>query len=351
MSAAGHSRIHRRFLVLGVVALVLAACTSQGTQPRTSPHVAKSPRTCPLSKQLVPGCGALWGVTTQDPTIQGLSAAENAVHRRFDMVYRFHDINDVIPDAAERAAVASGHILHISLDARDYGNPQATITWSGIADGSYDPSYMRQAEGIASLKEPVFVTFDHEPDQDAKRISGTPAQFVSAWRHIHDLFRTAGVSNVRWVWVVMGWQPTMAQDTGFWPGNNYVDWISWDVYNHSGCQTTGADPAKYVSFIDAVRPFYQWIHDYGPRVGINASKPMMISEAGSARYQNDLQKTAAWYQQIPSVLESFPQIKAITLWDHSGTGRHCDFRFDHIPVVLKAVTVAGHQTWVNPRLK
>ena len=55
----------------------------------------------------------------------------------------------------------------------------------------------------------------------------------------------------------------------------------------------------------------------GPGLGIDPSKPMMISETGSVLYPDDAQKTAGWYAGIPATLSKYPQIKGVTL----GTAR------------------------------
>jgi hypothetical protein len=75
---------------------------------------------------------------------------------------------------------------------------------------------------------------------------------------------------------------------------------------------------------------------------------MMISEAGSVVYPNDPGRTAAWYAEIPSVLEKYPQIKAVGLWDHAGSTGTCDYRFSGAPSVRAAVARAGKASWVNP---
>ena len=55
---------------------------------------------------------------------------------------------------------------------------------------------------------------------------------------------------------------------------------------------------------------------------------MMISETGSARYTNDLAKTAEWYASIPTVLEKYPQIRAVTLWASvDATDTACSYTF------------------------
>jgi Glycosyl hydrolase family 26 len=328
-------------LCVGTV-LTSSACYSTDTKTLRS---APPREVCPQSRILEPQCGVLWGVATQTPSIASLAEVESQLGRRFDMVYRFHQIGDALPTDDERRIVASGRILHVSLDSGGLAPAGAPRTWGAIADGTYDEALRRAAEGVASLQKPVFVTFDHEANQPAKAALGTAAQFAAAWRHVHDVFDQTGVTNAVWVWVMMGSPDTLAGVGAFWPGNSYVDWISWDVYNQSGCLAGGIETARYESFLDGVSPFYRWVRSRGAAVGIDPDKPMMISEAGSVVYANDAQLTAQWYAEIPGVLASHPQIQAIGLWDHTGN-RLCDYRFEDDAAVVAAITEAG----LDPRI-
>jgi hypothetical protein len=134
-----------------------------------------------------------------------------------------------------------------------------------------------------------------------------------------------------------------------WPGNDVVDWISWDVYNPSGCRAGRIDPKLEVSFEQAARPFYDWLVHAGADAGIDTGKPMMISETGTVVYPDDPQRAAAWYAAIPEALERLKGIKAVSLWDHTGQNL-CDYRFSNQPKVQQAVAKVGRRALLNPRL-
>lgn len=301
-----------------------------------------------MGAKLVPACGALWGVTPPDASLATLSAVESAVGRRFDIVYRFHDINDAIPDAEDQKVLAGGAILHIALDPRDYASSdRAAVSWRNIAAGQYDANLRAQAAGIAAIGAPVFVTFGHEPDQPAKSALGTPDDFIAAWRHVHDIFAQQGAGNVVWVWVVTGWPPAFARALQMWPGNDYVDWISWEAYNFSGCQSGRIDPSQWQSFSQVALQFYEWLMSHGPGAGVDVGKPMMFSEAGTVVNPDDDQAAADWYASIPAFLEAHPQIKAVSLWDHTDAEPACDFRFSGSEQLMAAVAAAGRSDWVS----
>jgi hypothetical protein len=327
-------RINRWVRVLAAITLTLSG--GCGT------HHASS-GACDGTRRLVRGgCPVLWGAVTQPNTEAALRLAERRVGREFELTYRFHDLDDVIPTPDERAAAAAGRVLHIDIDARLYQAPHRPVTWNDVAAGQFDSSLTRQARGLASLRTPVFVTFDHESDQVRRSALGQPIDFVAAWRHIHELFRRAGADELIWVWVVTGYPPRIPAAAQMWPGNAYVDWISWEAYNTSGCQAGAPDPARYEPFASSVSPFFTWLRRHGIAEGIDAGKPIMISEAASARY-SDPSLTAAWYRQIPAVLHQHPAIRAITLWDRPGAA-NCQYRFDDVPVIARAVGAAMANT-------
>lgn len=294
---------------------------------------------CSRSPLLVPSCGVLWGVATDPNTQAAVDSVESATRTRFDMVYRFHDLNDRFPTADERTMVADGRVLHVTVTARIFGSARV-ITWREITDGLFDHDLGNQARGIAALGVPVFVTFDHEPDRTDRAVHGSPADFISAWRHVHDLYARNGARNAVWVWVVTGYPPFFEAAARTWPGNDYVDWIGWEAYNGSGCASGAITPLSYKSFATAALRFYRWVHAHGSRYGIDADKPMMISEAASVVYPTMPARTAQWYAGIPSTLARYRQIRAVTLWDRPGNGG-CRYRFDDVPGVPAAIGSAG----------
>lgn len=293
-------------------------------------------RGCAISTKLVPSCGILLGIATEPPTNAQLANVEATLNTRFAMVHRFHDLDDPVPTDDERALVAQGRVLQLSLDPRFFSRPDQTVTWNDIASGRYDPQLSAQARGVASLRSPVFVTFAHEPDVPGRTALGSPAEFVAAWRHVYGLFAQQGATNAVWAWVVTGSPDTERTAVQMWPGNAYVDWISWESYNASGCRADATNPNLYKSFAATTLPFLHYLDEVHKQYDIDLGKPMMISEAGSVLYANRPQLTAGWYKQIPAVLRAHPQIKALGLWDHSGRAS-CAYRFDDVPMVAGAV--------------
>ena len=330
----GRRRAAALVLPLLLLASLLASCGGS-----RSPAAAS----CRVGADLVPTCGALLGVTPPQPDATSLKDTEQAAGRAFDLVYTFHDLNDVIPSPFEQGLVDDGYLLHIDIDARIYGGSDTgTITWRAVADGAYDSQLTAQAQGIAGLHAPVFVTFDHEPNQPDRSALGTPSDYVAAWRHVHDVFARAGATNVVWVWVVTSWPPSLPTALQMWPGNDDVDWISWDAYNSAGCRDGSVDPGSSHTFGQVALPFLRWIRAEGPAAGIDVGKPMMISETGTQDLPTDPAAQAAWFRGMASTVADTPQIKAVALWDHESSSAGCDFRFSDRPGALASLP------WTSP---
>jgi len=302
-------------VVLAAVACLATGCG--GSRP--------GGQACPRGAELVPSCGVILGITPPTPSSAGLRAAEAALDHHFSLVHTFHDIDDTVPSAYDRAVVAGGALLHTSIDARIYGGRPGEVTWAAVAAGAYDAALTRAASGLASLRRPVFVTFDHEPDQPAKAVQGTPAEFIAAWRHVHDVFAEAGASNVVWVWVVTGWAGSANTALRMWPGNAYVDWIGWEAYDSRGC-TGGRVATPPITFAQAALPFERTLRTGATTYGIDIHLPMMISEAGTALPPGG-SVNADWFTGMEQVLRRHLEIRAVSWWDHDGSVPACDYTF------------------------
>ena len=102
-----------------------------------------------------------------------------------------------------------GSIPEITWEPWDTTKPlgasQPRYSLRNIADGKFD-SYIRTwARTLAAYGGEVQLRFAQEMNGDwypwGRGTNGnTPAEFVKAWRHVHDIFTAAGATNVQWVW-------------------------------------------------------------------------------------------------------------------------------------------------------
>ncbi|MFG2053008.1 glycoside hydrolase family 26 protein [Micromonospora sp. NPDC048930] len=169
---------------------------------------------------------------------------------------------------------------------------------SAIARGDFDSHLMSWAQGIRSLGYPVAIRFAHEMNGDwypwcEKANGNQPGDYVKAWRHVHDLFRTAGVTNAIWVWSAnVRWSDSTPALAPLYPGDQYVDWIGMTGYYGSGSF------AKYHSF-DAI--FGRTVKE----IRALTRKPLVVTETGAAEASG---RKAEWIRETFRMLPGHPDI-------------------------------------------
>ena len=175
----------------------------------------------------------------------------------------------------------------------------ASVPLKDVAAGKYDSSFQTWAQQAAAWGHPFFLALDIEMNGPwepyAPGVNGnTPADYVSMWRHVHDLATQAGAGNITWVWC-----PNVDPNNKYtsyaqlYPGNAYVDWTCFDGYNKTGNE----------SFSDIFSASYQKLLDLAP------TKPIMIGETSSV--EGGAGKAAWVTDALTQLPTSFPQIKAV----------------------------------------
>jgi glycosyl hydrolase family 26 len=339
-------------VLLALTALLAAGCAdpkapSSGSTVRSGLAIpSPTPPHCTVSRLLVPSCGAWWGMYLDtDPGGTGLLAAvareQRTLGRRLDIIERYHDFsgsgNGIFPNAAE-LRLAHRHLLLYSW-APAIWSTHTTFRWSAIAAGAYDKSVIvPQARRLAAMRHKVFLTFSAEPD-GAVPGNGSAAEFVAAWRHVHDVFRRVGAHNVVWVWTTTGYVPHASTIAALYPGDRYVDWIGYDPYNFFACHH-----GSWHTFAETVEPFYEWLVTH--RLGLG--KPIMLPEFGSAPNLGNPGLEAAWFRDIVPVLHGMPRLKALILWNSRTPG--CNLLISHSRAAARAYRQAGLNSYLRQAL-
>ncbi len=109
-----------------------------------------------------------------------------------------------------------------------------------ILSGAWDDHIKTWARAAADWRKPFLLRFAHEMNGDWSpwdvgdgRNGNTPAKYVAAWTRVHDLFRQAGATNVKFVWCPDG-AANLQLLTELYPGDNAVDYVAFDQYNWGG---------------------------------------------------------------------------------------------------------------------
>ena len=147
----------------------------------------------------------------------GLKAAQKTageVGRRLDVVnfYEAWGWKTSFPVTRVSAIAAAGARAEITWEPwypPGGSAPQPAYSLRRIAAGGLDGYIKSWATSAAAYGKPLFLRFAHEmnghsyPWTPAKG-GGSPADYVNAYRHIHDVFVAAGATNVSWVWSPLG---------------------------------------------------------------------------------------------------------------------------------------------------
>jgi beta-mannanase len=272
------------------------------TQPKPAPHI-------------------LWGVFQPGaPTNMGaLTPLESELNSNPDYVmwyvhwgggygaYNPADVQNVI---------ARGETPLITWMSDDYTTSANVYTLQQIAAGVFDTYVRSWADNLRTVRHKVLLRFDHEMNGSWSKWSTgvsaqTPADYVAAWRHIHDVFAAEGVTNVQWVW-----SPNVAY-TGstplplLYPGDAYVDIVGIDGYNWG-----------------PVDPFHTWqsfSQVFSPtiaQVQVITHRPIIVAEVASGTVGGD---KAAWISDFFATLRSTPAITAF-VWFNAN--KEEDWRID-----------------------
>jgi Glycosyl hydrolase family 26 len=217
--------------------------------------------------------------------------------------------------------VKAGAIPMITWDPTDDGSG---IPLEGIATGRYDSYIESSAAAAKAWGGPLLIRFAHEMNLPGAafgpgRDGNTPSIFVAAWRHVVDIFRTEGATNVQWVWSPNVYCSGSCPFTAFYPGDAWVDWVALDGYNYALL-----DDVDWMSFAQIFRASYAILARL-------TSKPMMIAETGST---DEGGSKAAWITGIGSALRvDLPRVRAIVWFDRV---KEADWRVNSSPQALAA---------------
>ena len=223
-----------------------------------------------------------------------------------------------------QADLAAGRIPLVNWEPHN-------IDFAKIIDGSLDATILARANGSKVLGKKFFLDFAAEMNGDEAWSGNNATLYVSAYRHIHDLFVAAGANNVVWAWC-----PNVTDTHGgnrttmdYYPGDAYVDWTGVDGYNW------GTKNGGWQTFRQVFRNIYPLL--------AAKRKPIMIGEMASAEAGGDKGK---WIDEIiPTLRTSFPLIKGVVWFD---INKEADWRISSSPASEAAFIRMAKNPYFNP---
>lgn len=211
-----------------------------------------------------------------------------------------------------------GAIPHIVWEPWIWGE-ENKIKLDNIINGEWDTYIEKWAKSAKLYGKPVLVRWGHEFNIEkypwgVGNNGRDPIKYITAYKHVHDIFNKVGAANVKWIWCFNNYPNPDEEWNNYelaYPGENYVDWIGIDGYNWGTTQTWSG----WQSFKDLFRDQIRETSKKHP------TKPVMIAEFGCAEEGGD---KAAWVKEIPAALKvSMKQVKSIVLFDIK---KECDWR-------------------------
>lgn len=230
---------------------VLTTALLAGDPPTTAaPAAPATPQVVPVPRLTAPIVGvSLGGNPATAAGRHALRAFTVSSGARPNLVGWFQSFDTPLA-AADLDAVAAAHATPMLTwelwQGADHVGGGALM--QGIIDGEHDLRLHRFMVTAARFGGPLVVRLGHEmnggwypwaPGQQGT----TAAQYVAVWRHIVDLARTDGATNIIWLWapnVTWGQQVPLAS---VYPGDAYVNWVGLSgLWNRSYNMAPNPDP-------------------------------------------------------------------------------------------------------------
>jgi hypothetical protein len=283
--------------------------------------------------------GVLFGGDIKFAAVQGALGRKLAIVRVYDVIgERF-----LTPKLAQ--LMSHGTTVLVSLDTFPGHGPN----YASIAAGQHDGTIMAWLHSVEHAAvtyhlPAIYVTFEHEADNLSKhRGLGTPAQFVRAWDHIHQLAVSAHLDwqqggRIHWAMILMHYAYLNGKAASYWPGTREADIVAADGYNTGGCRqarrthsgfTTGrTPPVTPASLFSKVVTF-----------AVARHVPVFIAEWGSVAYSSPSVRVG-FIQQMRRFVQAHREIAGILYWDSQVPP--CSYIVNNSPTSLAALAGMGH---------
>jgi len=154
----------------------------------------------------------------------------------------------------------------------------------------------------------------HEPENDLN-IAGTNGQYVAMWHNVRSIFDANAATNVIWCWIVINSGPVFRNLLpGLWPGNAYVDWIGWDVYQ----------PTNTVDYVARQADAYNYFVNNSNATNDYTAKPWAWTEwgVGAQGWVPTAADQTNSFNAVSAALNArlFPRVRYVAYFDENDAG-------------------------------
>lgn len=188
-----------------------------------------------------------------------------------------------------------------------------TYSIQKIINGDFDTYISAWATAAKSFRYEIFLRFAHEMNGNWYPWSGSncggsssgPSNYISAWKHVRNIFDSVGATNVTWVWNVnAGSTPSDSWNSfeNYYPGDAYVDWVAVDGYNW-GTSVSGTSWQTFDTIFGSA---------YSTLIAAHPTKPIMIGEMACSEIGGSASGgKAGWITDaFVKIKSNYPNIKA-----------------------------------------
>jgi hypothetical protein len=291
-----------------------------------------------------------FGMFAGNTKASSIQALETAVGRQYAYIRVYRSWNDTFPDVDVNWMESTGHSLFLSIKARLTNGTNVSFTQIANAQpGSslYD-DMVRWATAIKGYTGTIYVSFNHEPDTTASQRSGTPTEFIAAYRRFVTVMREQNVTNARFAFTTAvrnySISPTSRKYAPkYYPGDAWIDVIAVDAYNMYCRKKDGSFANPWRSLATLLDPFMQFVAGH-------PDPNLVLAEWGSAEDPADGQRKAQWINDARALFKqpAYARFEAISYWNQlSHNYQNCDFRVTTSSAALSAFAAMANDPFYS----
>jgi hypothetical protein len=303
--------------------------------------VTPSPEPPAAGRQSATSGGALFGGNAP------LAVEGSNLGRRLAIVRVYYHIGQAFPGRGIEQLMAGGSTLLVSLDS-------SGASYAQIAQGDQDASisaFLRAVDQAAVQYHlgAIYISFEHEPDGPKHAGLGSPAQFLRAWDHVHQLAVAAHLDwnqggRLHWVLILVHNTYKHGRARPYWPGPGEVDIVAADGYNSYACRVAQYGGRLNSAANAAVTPAFL----FSPVIAFaraHGGLPVFISEWGSDLAPAGTQPT--FIHEMQAFVAHNREIGAALYWD---SDHNCSFIVNGSRTSLAALAAMGRSAALQGRV-
>lgn len=214
-----------------------------------------------------------------------INSFEQAVNHRVQGLSFFADLDKKLPNPELiEKTFKSGRAVMINLQPRpteDAMDLKDVFSNNAFVRGDHDETLTKVAKMMSQFgNKIIYNRLAFEMNGNWFAWSGDANGFVGMWRHVVNIFRENGASNVKWIFSP-GYLPYPENIGDYYPGDTYVDVIGADIYNWEGL------PPSF-----AINRINYYLKKSAP------TKPLILGEIGASGYGRDEWLSEAVYKSL-----------------------------------------------------